>query len=115
LNFLTYDHYFPGSFQAVENRRIRVYTKTEKGDIYFICAQNPILFSPRLNITSRNLYLVSRGRNGAPLYLRLSSDGQVHNNLNNDPFYPMNLQWMVWSRPKKPESDSHPRPRAGPH
>lgn len=56
------------------------------------------------NVTSRNLYLVSRGKEGQPLYLRLSSDGLVHKNPYNDPFHPVNVQWRI--PPRKPESDS---------
>ena len=38
------------------------------------------------------------------MYMKMRSDGKVHQNMLNDPFYPANLSWMI--KPAHPENDS---------
>ena len=59
-------------------------------------------------LTSSSLLLTSKGKKDS-LYLRLSSDAKVHENMRNDPFYPDNMLWRL--RPDNPEKDSAIRER----
>jgi hypothetical protein len=55
-------------------------------------------------IESHNLYLVARGAKNNSLYLRLTSDALVHQNMLNDPLHPSNNQWRI--APAQSETDS---------
>lgn len=55
-------------------------------------------------IQSSDLFLESKGKKAATLYLHLSSDALVHQNMLNDPFHPSNNQWRI--APAQAESDS---------
>lgn len=61
------------------------------------------------NINAHRLSLACKGTKDS-LYMSLTSDGLVHQNMYNDPFHPINNQWRV--KPAKPETDSAIKERA---